>query len=62
MMMFLMKESEADLVWPHLPPAVPGPGSQKCGELPGLQTGNNSLEDGDRSKWPWCYQQDVLRI
>ena len=63
MIMFLMQESEADLVWPHLPPAVPGPGAQECEVLPGLQTGNNSLEaDGDQSKRPWCYLQDVLRI
>ena len=42
MMMFLTQESEADLVWPHLPPAVPGPGAEECGLLPSLQTGNIS--------------------
>ena len=42
MMMFLTQESEADLVWTHLPPAVPGPGAEECGLLPSLQTGNNS--------------------
>ena len=42
MMMFLTQESEADLVWTHLPPAVPGPGAEECGLLPGLQTGNIS--------------------
>lgn len=43
MMMFLTQESEEDLVWTHLPPAVPGPGAEECGLLPSLQTGNISL-------------------
>ena len=54
MMMFLTQESEADLVWTHLPPAVPGPGAEECGLLPGLQTGNNLR------KCSGLYQENVL--